>query len=322
MNLADIRQRIVTAVHSSRGHDLFVLLIFVAISALLWCVMSVNDEAQRDFRMPVRITNVPDSVTFVSVPPQYVSVNVRARGSQLMKINWGKIASLDIDWRRYRVGNTVRLGMSDLKAAVGASLDVIAVNLVYPDSLNLYFTSSKPTLLPVIADYRVTTGVQFALDGTPELLTDTVKVYSLELLPGPIQHLTTEPINIEGLSENLTKRVKIIAPAGSRAIPDSVDIRFKVQPMILKVRKVLIEPINVPESIKLITFPAYVNVSYMISVSDYKTAEPRIRVVADYNTINEADPTRNIRLKLTEVSSNLQNVQLASDSAEFIIERL
>ena len=83
-----------------------------------------------------------------------------------------------------------------------------------------------------------------------------------------------------------------------------------------------VEPVNVPDGLRLITFPSQVEVVYMISVSDYKNSEPRMRVIADYNQIGRSRSTRNMRLRLTDVSPTLRNVQLASDSAEYIIEHL
>jgi hypothetical protein len=60
----------------------------------------------------------------------------------------------------------------------------------------------------------------------------------------------------------------------------------------------------------------------MIPVSDYKTSEPRIRVTADYRSISASSSSRMIRLRIAEASDNLQNVHLAVDSAEYIIEKL
>ena len=56
----------------------------------------------------------------------------------------------------------------------------------------------------------------------------------------------------------------------------------------------------------------------MISVSDYKNTDPYIRVTADYNSINDRN-SRMIKLRISEASDNLQNVHLASDSAEYYI---
>ena len=92
------------------------------------------------------------------------------------------------------------------------------------------------------------------------------------------------------------------------------------QPLIFKSRKVVIEPINVPEGTKLITFPAQIDVLYMVPMSAYVGSDPHFRIVADYRRINHLNPSKMMKLTLRDVPSNLQNVHLSVDSAEYIIE--
>ena len=94
----------------------------------------------------------------------------------------------------------------------------------------------------------------------------------------------------------------------------------RLEPLIFKSRKVVIEPVNVPDDIKLITFPAQIDVFYMVPLSEYKSGESHFRVVADYRTIKRNEST-NVKLQLLNVPPKYQNVYLSADSAEYIIER-
>ena len=322
MNLKELFNRANEVIHSRQGHSVLVFMAFLALSALLWCVIAFNDESQADIRMPVRLTNVPDSVTIVSQVPATMSVSLQARGTQLLKLTWGKVPNFNIDFRVFRSDGALRLTDTDLKAIARSAIDGANIIIVSPDSLNLAFTSQPPVVMPVNPDYIVTPGPQATISGTPRLSADSVKVYSIGRLPSSIEAITTEPIRFNSLNETTTKRVKLIAPPGSRVIPDSIDVTIDVEPLIFKTRKVAVEAINVPEGQKLITFPAQVDVMYMIPVSDYKTSEPRIRVTADYRSISASSSSRMIRLRIAEASDNLQNVHLAVDSAEYIIEKL
>lgn len=322
MNLKELFNRANEVIHSRQGHSVLVFMAFLALSALLWCVIAFNDESQADIRMPVRLTNVPDSVTIVSQVPATMSVSLQARGTQLLKLTWGKVPNFNIDFRVFRSDGALRLTDTDLKAIARSAIDGANIIIVSPDSLNLAFTSQPPVVMPVNPDYIVTPGPQATISGTPRLSADSVKVYSIGRLPSSIEAITTEPIRFNSLNETTTKRVKLIAPSGSRVIPDSIDVTIDVEPLIFKTRKVAVEAINVPDGQKLITFPAQVDVMYMIPVSDYKTSEPRIRVTADYRSISSSSSSRMIRLRIAEASDNLQNVHLAVDSAEYIIEKL
>jgi len=296
--------------------------VFLAISAVLWVVLSLNEEDQMDMRMSLRIENVPDSVTMVSIPPDFVNVSLRARRTDLLKSTIGHEPVLRIDWRSYRSHGVLALSSSELKTMARASVGGATVLAIAPDSLHLLYTSGPGRRLPVVLDYKVTPGPQTALMGRPSFSPDSVSVYAVGATARGLSAVATEPIRISGLNDNTTVRVRVLSPARTRAVPDSVDVTFHVEPLIAKSRRVVIEPVGVPSGVKLITFPAQVSVSYMLPASAYKNSSPQFRVVADYRQIDLTAPTRNMRLRLVDVDDNLQNVYLSADSAEYIIEKL
>lgn len=316
-------RRVVEALRSPRGRDALMFLIFVVISAILWCVLSLNEEEQSDIRMPIKIVQVPDSVTLISNGPEALSVSLRARGSQLMKMNFGGAPTVNIDFRAYARNGMLQVNSADLKALVRTAAGGSQVNVVYPDTLSLPYTTHRGYRLPVSADYKVTPGPQSSIVGRPRIVPDSVTVFVAPgyKLPDSYSRVVTEPLNILGLDKTTTQKVKLVAPPHTRVIPDSIDITFEIEPMIFKSRKVVIEPINVPQNIKLITFPAQIDVFFMVPMSVYSKGDVHLRVVADYNNIDTTGGSRMVKLNLREVPEHLQNVQLSADSAEYIIER-
>lgn len=309
------------ALRSPRGRDTMMFLLFVVISCILWAVLSLNDEKQYDLRLPMRITNVPDSVTLISPGPEALSVSLRAKGTQLMKMTVGRMPTVNVDFRAFRSDGTVHLSATDLKGLVRNATGGSQVSMVYPDSLSQPYTTHKGIRVPVRLDYKVTAGPQSALTGRPRLSADSVLLYTAGSAPDRADAVSTEPIHLLGIDKNTTLRVKLMAPRGTRLIPDSIDVTFEVEPLIFKSRKVVIEPINVPEGTKLITFPAQIDVFFMVPVSGYRQSDNHFRVVADYRTIRQGTGSRNVKLSLINVPSNFQNAHLSADSAEYIIER-
>ena len=307
-------------VHRPGRRDVLVFLIFLAISACLWSVLTVSQEEQVDLRLPVRVTHVPDSVTLIALPPEALNVSVNARGMQILKSLWGNPPTLNIDFRVYNDPPYLLLGDAELKALARNALNGSTIILVSPDSIRLPFTSAPPYRLPVNVDSKVNAGLQASLIGRPRLSIDSVSVYTIgRRLPYNVNSISTEPIRINDINATTTVRTRLVAPSGTRVIPDSVDVTFEVEPQILKSRRVVIEPINVPSHLRLITFPAQMDVHFMMPMSVYKNSDPHVRVVADYHRINPA--TGKVQLRLLDVPRSLQHVELASDSAEYILER-
>lgn len=309
-------------VRSRRGRDSLMFLVFLGISAILWLVLSLNEEEQFDVRLPMRITHVPDSVTLIAPGPDALNVSLRARGTQVIKMLVGPKPVVGIDFRAYRSNGLLHLNSTELKALARNAAGGSQVSVVYPDSISIPYTTHPGFVMPVNIDYKVTTGPQSALKGRPRISVDSVKVFMTPglTLPDNYNAVTTEPIRLTGLNETDTRRVRLLGPAGARVLPDSVDVTFDVEPLIFKSRKVVIEPVNVPEGTKLITFPAQVDVIYMVPMSSYAGSDPHFRIVADYTRINPNSSSKMMKLTLRDVPSNLQNVHLSVDSAEYIIE--
>ena len=320
MNVGGYIEKALAALRSPRGRDALMFLLFVFISTILWAVLSLNEDVQRDIRMPLKITHIPDSVTLINRGPEALSVSLRGKGTQIIKMSAGGAPDLNVDFRAYRSNGAIRLSNADLKALVRNATGGSQVIVVYPDSLILPYNTHSGYRLPVRLDYKVTAAPQSALVGMPHVQPDSVDLFLATnvKLPDNIS-ISTEPVRMTALQSSTTRRVKLIVPPGTRAIPDSVDVVFNVEPMIFKSRKVVIEPVNVPGNIKLITFPAQIDAFFMVPTSAYSRSATNFRVVADFRSIKPG--AKMVRLNLVDVAPQLKNVQLSADSAEYIIER-
>ena len=319
--LKELLRRAGEAIRSPRGRDVLMFMLFLFISAVLWGVLALNEEEQYDLRMPVRITHVPDSVTLLSKGPEALTVNLRARGTQLLKMSLGDTPGVNIDFRVYRSGEYMHLSNAELKALARNASGGSQVSVLYPDSISIPFTTHPGFKLPVRANVQATPGPRASLSGRPKVAPDSVKLYALGgHLPSGVDYINTEALSLEAVEGQQTRRLRLLPPPGTRAIPDSVDVTIEAEPLIMKRRRVVIEPVNVPANIKLITFPAQIEVMYMVPMSAYTNSDPHFRVIADYRRISRK--RSKIRLRLTDVPQNLQNVQLSADSAEYIIEQL
>ena len=93
-------------------------MVFLAVSGILWTVLSLNEEEQSDIRMPLKITHVPDSVTMISLGPDALSVSLRAKGTQLMKMSFGGAPTVNVDFRAYARKGLLQLNNADLRVVV------------------------------------------------------------------------------------------------------------------------------------------------------------------------------------------------------------
>lgn len=307
---------------SPRGKNILVFCLFLCISTILWFVMTLNEEMQKDLRATFRITNVPDSIMRVSPLPQVVNLNVRASGTEFFTYWLGKSLTIDIDYKYYARDNEININSAQLRGIAnrifGQSAQVLAMN---PDKLNLVFTSRKPTRLPLKINARIKTLPNCSLTGPVTASADSVLIYSVYALEPEILSVSTAELRLEDVSKSEVVRVKVEAPAGTRAVPDSVYLNISVEPMISRKMPVVIKPINVPAGLNLILMPKKVDVNYTIPMSSYDDSTPSFEVIADFNTLDADFSSSRIKIALSKAKGNFLNTYLATDSVEYIIER-
>ena len=123
---------------SSRFRSFLTFLVFVAVAAMFWMILTLNDSVQDGCLVNVRITNKPDSVTFISDVPKTIHVEVRDKGSGLMRTMWMKTPTVNLNFRELAEHGQLRCSHSDMMAALketfGTGATIISTSI---DSLRL-----------------------------------------------------------------------------------------------------------------------------------------------------------------------------------------
>lgn len=63
--------------------------------------MTLNDNIERDYRVPVEITDIPSDVNFVIAPPEFINVNVKGKGSGLVRYSLLGTPSLKLKFDQF-----------------------------------------------------------------------------------------------------------------------------------------------------------------------------------------------------------------------------
>ncbi len=313
--LGHIRQ----IISKSLGRQTVVFLVFLFISAILWLIKSLNEDLQRNLTCEIKIVNVPDSVTFISRIPSKIYLNVSGRGTQLVKYQLGSDPVLEIDFPKYRSGNSVGLSESQLTTNIqnllGSEVRIQRMDL---DSIYIQFTTLPGRSVPVRPDCSIKPVLTARLMGQPEVNPPTVKLYSAIRERLNASYVTTEPFDIKDAKESFTYRTRVVTPAGVRAVPDSVDIHVNIEQLVYRSEEVPIVTINTPPNIKIIPNPPTVRVDYLVPASSPEM-RPDLTVVADYRSLKGSLTSDKIAIRLLHPNDN---VFLSSDSVFYLAEIL
>ena len=75
---------------SAKSRELLVFCFFVCVEFCFWLLHTINDIYQADFKIPVRLKNVPKEIVMTSELPKEIRVHVEDRGTVLLNYMLGR----------------------------------------------------------------------------------------------------------------------------------------------------------------------------------------------------------------------------------------
>lgn len=310
-------QSLITTV---RGKNMFTYAIFVAIAAIFWFLMTLNDNVERDYKVKFVITDVPEDITFVTPPPEVIDVNVKGRSNSLVRYNLLGAPTLSVkfdDLVSTSLTSSV-LPAGELRSRIRQMFhgDEIMVSF-QPDSIRVTYTTAPGRRIAVKAVADVSAVSNHIVYGTPVIRPDSVTIFSVNPLSDNIKYINTETIEGSSLSDSLHVTVALEEPSGTRVEPSTVEVSIPVEPLVARSRTIPVEAVNVPAGYTLSTFPATVKLTVSVPMSLYGDDEIPVKAYADYSQ----HKGNTIPLSLSILPEYYRNPTLATRRVEYVLER-
>lgn len=308
--------------NSSRFRGFLTYAIFVGIAALFWLTLTLNDSVQDGCIVNVRITNKPDSVTFISEVPKSIHVEVKDKGSSLMRTMWMHTPTLNLNFRELADHGQLICSRSDMMAALketfGTSATIISSSV---DSLRLIYTDRPGKSIPVVVAVKASARAGYTVYGQPMADPTRVTAYGPREIIDTLTRVMTKSYVESDLAESMSFNSELNSIRGVRLIPASVNVKINVEPLVAKEDIVTVVAENVPHEENLLLFPSTVRVSYFVPMSEFSDEKKAVRVVVDYNDV-AAHMGERIPLRIEPIKGvNAVNPRLHSDSVEYTLVR-
>lgn len=307
---------------SSKFRSLLTFAVFVAISALFWLILTLNDSVQTGCLVNIKITNKPDSVTFISDVPKTMHIEVKAKGSAIMRTAWLRTPSVDLDFKELADNGQLVCSRSDIMSALKETFGFGATILSSSvDSLRLVYTDRPGKAIPVVVSVDARARAGYVVYGNPESDPLRVTAYGPREILDTLTRVFTKSYVESDLSESREFISELKGIKGVRLIPSSVKVRLNVEPLVAKEEMIPVVAENVPADENLLLFPSNVRVSYYVPMSEFSADVKRVRVVVDYDELSEHMGERlPLRIEVLKGSNALKPV-LHSDSVEYTLVR-
>lgn len=308
---------------SSVNRDFLIFLFFLALSGVFWLMMTLNENYEKEVKIPVQIVNVPQNVVLTSDSIDTVKVTLNDKGFMLMSYIYGDgLRPLKLNFRNYmRSGGTGSVAAAELQRMtyqqLSASTKIVGMK---PDKLEFFYNYGLRKRVPVRWSGRVIPEHLYFISNVA-YQPDSIDVYASQERLDSIGVVYTETLNYANFRDTLSVECNLQKMKGVKYVPDKVRLAFYTDVLTeASIGDIPILGINMPAGKVLRTFPSKVSVKFVTGVSQFrKLSAADFTVVVDYREI-AAHPSDKCNLYLKSVPQGISRAALEVNQVDYLIE--
>lgn len=298
-------------------------LFFLAVAGIFWLLTTLNENFEQEVRVPLRFVNMPQGVVITSGDEDTLRVTVRDRGISLITYLYKKgQRPVDIDFRRYSLGQGQgTVSGSELLRLVNALLPASAKAVsVKPENEVFYYNNGESYTVPVEFQGTVEPDMPYFLSDIT-CVPERVTIYPSSATADSIMKVYTEPLVYTSFRDSLVVKARLQKMEGVKMVPGEVELHFQTDLLTeVTIDNIPVTGINMPEGLKLRTFPAKLSVSFVTGMKNYQGIQPGdFLIVADYKEFS-ADTAAKCYVYLRRQPADIHRVKLSTQQVDYLIE--
>lgn len=308
---------------SSVNREFLIFLFFLALSGIFWLMMTLNENYEKEYEIPVQIVNVPQNVVLTSDSTDTVKVTLNDKGWMLLSYMYGQgLRPLKVNFKTYMKSNGyVAISAAELQRMVYQQLSgSTKITGTKPERIEFYFNYGLRKRVPVKWSGQVKPEQLYFISGI-EYKPDSIDVYASQERLDSLNVVYTEPLNYTNFRDTLNIECGLQKHKGVKYVPERVEIAFYTDVLTeAAITDIPIEGVNMPEGKVLRTFPSKVTVKFVTGVSQLrKMSKTDFTVIADYKEI-AAHPSDKCTLHIKSAPDGISRVTLDVKQVDYLIE--
>lgn len=305
--------------------DILSFLLFLTLSSGFWFVHSLGKEHEITIKVPIRFIGLPMNVAIINSPPTEISINVKDQGLRLFYYSKARLIPLTIDLKRKFYPKGEILVTSDqLTGRINRYLHLLpttTVSEVHPDSLLIQYEKLITKTLPIKLNLKIELARQYMLSDKIKLEPNKVTVFGPKRVLDSLKSISTELFEKKNLNDTVSFRCRLKPINHVRFSTKYTKVGISVEPFTERKVQIPISALNCPANLAIRTFPAFVNATYIVGLSQFNSLSPfDIQVYLDYNDLKISKTSKHI-LKIKNNTSHISNIRISPQEVEFILEQ-
>jgi len=297
---------------------------FLLCSSFAWFLSKLSEPYTSRTTFTVEYKNVPDSLLLTSVSKKNIYVRLKASGFKFLGFSFSRqkvvidLSSLEKNASSFFV--PPRAYQNQIENQLPNTMELSGID---KDTLFFKFQKIISKKVPVIS--KVDIGlVQNHLLEDFKISPDSITVSGPESEINNIKFINTEVKVLPELTSAFSNTIKLKkdeALKNTTLSKNNVKISGIVFRFSEKIIKIPVEVINVPNDIKIKTFPNIVSVLCRAKLNILKNIKVTdFQLVADYSIIKDSN-TSVLSLRLMQKPAKIHSVDLMESEVEYILKR-
>lgn len=309
---------------------LLIYLFFLLISVALWYLNALSKDYTTLIHYKVRFTNYPKGKVLISDMPEKLGLKVKGLGFSILKHQLvGYTRTIDFPIDNFRLDITrknnqyhyfllTRYAKEWLSGQLSSDVQLVDIE---PDSLVFKFADVVERKVAVKANLNLEFEKQYMQSSSAKVKPDSILASGPLVMMDTLKCIYTQEIKKKHVKDSLKAELELVPMNKIATAVTKVSVVVPVEKYTELNLSIPIETINVPEGLRVRTFPGAINVSCWVGVSSYDKMAPYLfRATIDYNTIISNSPSK-IKVDLVKTPQHIQNVRYSPKSVDYLIEK-
>ncbi len=309
---------------------LIIFFFFLLLSILFWFLTVLNKDYDTILSYPLRYTRIPGELVLINDVTDRLDLDVQSRGFTLLRLKMqSRLSPLALDVNSFSLQSVP--GESPIVLYLVTNLIVeklqqqltseIRIKSVFPDTLMVQLSERYAKKLAIKLDLDLEFERQYMQVGKLKITPDSVIVSGPKSIIDTLTSIKTKSEKLTGLRKNITLELDLASIDKLAYSLKEVVINIPVEKFTEESIEIPIKVINMPDSLFLRTFPANIEITYRVGLSDYKKVnEHMFMAVLDYSA-KESSIGNKLAIKLIKVPEYVQVTNFSPKSVEYIIEK-
>lgn len=303
------------------GGDFPVFLLFLGMTFFFWWSRAMSASYDMDLKVPVRLTDIPESIRVTNLPDSYITVRLSGKGGALKKSSkWAGENVLSLSATDFRMqGGHASVNASHFRDTLDTRLpQSVQVRIMEPDSITFTYELQRTVMAPVEFGGTMESRDQFFMQS---IVFEPDSIEMKVLLSDTVVHHAVAVVGTLALDrDTITLKAGIEPAPGVIFGTDQVGITVISEQYTEKTLEIPVTGVNFPHDTQLRSFPRSISVSAWVRMSDYESISAQdFRVVVDYNEISGQN-SPHATLHIFSQPANVRNVRVQPRVVDYLIE--